>query len=62
MLKNVSFPKHLDNLLTNCITEEDNDLLKKIPSSEEIKETLLQMHDLKALGLNGFPTLFYKEF
>ena len=28
----VSFSDHLNNLMTNCITEEDNDLLKKIPS------------------------------
>lgn len=58
----VSFPEHLDNLMTNCITEEDNDLLKKIPSREEIKETLFHMHDLKAPSPDGFPALFYKEF
>ena len=58
----VSFLEHLDNLMANCITEEDNDLLMKIPSREEIKETLFQMHDLKASGPDGFPALFYKEF
>ena len=58
----VSFLEHLDNLMTNCITKEDNDLLMKIPSREEIKETLFQMHDLKAPSPDGFPALFYKEF
>ena len=55
----VSFLEHLDNLMTNCIIEEDNDLLMKIPSREEIKETLFQMHDLKAPRPDGFPALFY---
>lgn len=58
----MSFSEHLNNLMTNCITEEDNDLLKKIPFSDEIKETLFHMHDLKAPSPDGFPALFYKEF
>ena len=58
----VSFPKHLNNLLTNCIFEEQNLSLKRIQTLEEIRETLFQMQDLKAPGLDGFPALFYKEF
>lgn len=44
-----------------CITEEENDVLKKIPSLEEIKAVLFEMKDQKALGLDGFPALFYKQ-
>lgn len=33
-----------------------------IPTLEQIKSTLFQMHDLKASSLDGFPALFYKEF
>lgn len=48
--------------MTSCISKEENSLLKKIPSQEAIKETLFQIQDLKALGPDGFPALFYKEF
>nr|XP_023895077.1 uncharacterized protein LOC112006991 [Quercus suber] len=44
----VNFPEHLDNLLTSCITEEENSMLKKVPTREEIKETLFQMQNLKS--------------
>lgn len=36
----VSFPAHLDNLLTSCISEMENLSLKIILTLEEIKETL----------------------
>lgn len=58
----VFFPKHLDNLISPCITEEENSILQNIPTPEEIKATLFQMQDLKAPGLDGFPALYYKEF
>lgn len=60
--EDVAFPEQLENLLPNGIFEEENTLLRSIPSSEEIKETFFQMHDTKASGPDGFPTLFYKEF
>ena len=56
------FPEHLDNLLTSCITKEENSILKKVPTREEIKETLFQMQNLKAPGPSGFHAFFYKEF
>ena len=56
------FPEHLDNLLTSCIIEEENSILKKVPTREKIKETLFQMQNLKAPGLNGLHAFFYKEF
>lgn len=58
----VFFPKHLDNLISPCITEEENSILQNIPTPEEIKATLFQMQDLKAPSLDGFPALYYKEF
>ena len=57
--ENVSF---LENLMTSCITEEENVVLKKIPTRDEIKENLFQMQDRKALGPDGFLALSYKEF
>lgn len=62
MEEEVSFPDHLENLILLCITEEENATLRNIPIPEEIKATLFQMQDMKALGSDGFPFLFYKEF
>lgn len=39
----ISFPEHLEHLVLPCITEEENDVLKKIPSPEEIKAVLFEM-------------------
>ena len=44
-----------------CINENENANLLAIPSPEEIKSTLFQMQDLKVLGPDGFPVLFYKQ-
>lgn len=57
-----SFPPHLEHLVLPCITEDDNTELSKIPTPEEIKSTLFSMHDLKALGPDGYPAIFYKQF
>ena len=58
----VDFPKNLDNLITPCITEEENTELCRIPTQSEIKKELFQMQSLKAPGLDGFPVLFYKKY
>ena len=39
----VTFPEQLDNLIPHCIFEEENTILRKIPTLEKIKETLFQM-------------------
>ena len=57
-----TFLEDFDNLLSQCITEEENSILKTIPSPKEIKDTLFQMQDLKAPSPNSFPALFYKDF
>lgn len=48
--------------MPNCISEEENTILRSIPSLEEIKDTLFQMHDIKTPGPDGFLALVYKEF
>ena len=52
----------MDDLVNPCISDMENQLLCSIPFLEDIKNTLLQMSDLKALGPEGFPLLFYKEY
>lgn len=59
--EDIDFPEHLEHLILPCITEEENEMLERIPSPEEIKDTLFQMQDLKAPGPDGFPVLFYKQ-
>ncbi|XP_075670376.1 uncharacterized protein LOC142640172 [Castanea sativa] len=58
----VSFLNDLDNLIPPCITKTENLLLRKVLMPEEIKSTIFNMHDTKAPGPNGFPSLFYKKY
>ena len=57
----ICFPEHLEHLILPCITKEENESLQSIPSPEEIKAALFQMHDLNAPGLDGFPPFFYQK-
>ena len=57
----ISFPEHLEHLVLPCITEEENVVLEKIPSLEEIKAVLFEMQDQKAPSPDGFSALFYKQ-
>jgi hypothetical protein len=49
-------------LFDNCITTEENDYLCIIPSEQEIFSVLSNIGSTKALGSNGFTTLFYKKY
>ena len=58
----VDFLENLDNLITPCITEEENIELCRVPTQSEIKKELFQMQTLKAPGPDGFPLLLYKKY
>lgn len=58
----VDFASHLENIITPSITQQENNILSSIPTLEPIKNTLFQMKDLKSLGPDGFPVLFYKQY
>ncbi|KAL3618558.1 hypothetical protein CASFOL_037640 [Castilleja foliolosa] len=47
------FPKNLDNLMTTCITSEDNAILTAIPSNDEIKKVLFSFAKFKSPGPDG---------
>ncbi|KAA3453778.1 reverse transcriptase [Gossypium australe] len=47
--------------IKRCITEEDNQFLMAPYTEEEIKATTFGMRPIKALGEDGFPTIFYKK-
>ena len=57
----VDFPENLDNLITPCITKEENTELCGVPTQSEMKNELFQMQTLKAPRPDGFPVLFYKK-
>ncbi|XP_026384489.1 uncharacterized protein LOC113280061 [Papaver somniferum] len=50
----------LMNLLPPCITEADNESLTRMPTEEEIYNTLKQMHPWKAPGPDRFPPGFFQ--
>lgn len=57
-----SYSQDLEDLINPCITDEENNLLTKIPSEEEIKDSIWSLHPLKSLGPYGFFGIFYRKF
>lgn len=43
------------------ITEDENENISRIPTQEEIKDTIFAMAPLKAPSPNSLPVLFYKK-
>lgn len=43
------------------VSKEENENISRPPSLDEIKEVNFVMHQLKALGPDGFPMLFYHK-
>lgn len=49
-------------MIPNLVSNEDNDLLSKLPSMEEIKNAVFSMNGNGAPGPNGFGGFFYQHF
>lgn len=49
----------LRDLEVNCITQEDNLDLMRMPSVEEIIDAVWNLHPLKSPGPDGFSGIFY---
>ena len=60
--QDLSFLENLDNLLQPCITQEENDLLRRCPTPEEIKSAIFEINPLKSPGPDGMPGLFFKHY
>lgn len=58
---NPIIPDDLEQLISPIITEEDNQLLNKIPTIAEIENIVKSMNSLKSPGPDGMPALFYKK-
>lgn len=50
----------VDEALRPCITEKQNEMLIKIPTSKEIKEATFAIHPDKAPGPDGFSASFFQ--
>ena len=57
-----SFLASLENLIPQCITDEDNEWLCRIPDYGEIKSAVFSLGSYKSSRLDGMPALFYKHY
>ena len=55
-------PPNLDGLIEPCISAQENNMLITMPSAEDIKRVVFEMHPLKAPGPDGMPGLFYRHY
>lgn len=59
--EDVDFPEDLENLVTQSISESENESLCQLPYAQEIKNALCEMPTLKPPRPDGLPVLFYKK-
>ena len=55
-------PLNLDGLIEPCILAQENEMLIDVPSANDIKRVVFEMHPLKAPRLDGMPELFYRHY
>lgn len=60
--ENPHVPKELARLFRKEISDQENVELCKVPTNEEIRKVVWEMHPLKAPGPDGLPALFYKHY
>lgn len=51
-----------DDLISCCVTNEENDNLMKVPLVEEIKEAIRDFHPLKSPRPDGFSGIFFRNY
>jgi len=52
----------LDKYIPLKVSDEDNDMLTAIPSSEEVKHAVFDLNGDAAPGPDGYPSYFYQHF
>lgn len=52
----------LGELVTRCISQKENSELIRIPSTEEVKQSIWDLHPLKSPGPYGFLGIFYRTY
>lgn len=53
--------QHVLNLITPCITDEENTKLLELPSEDEVKQVVFMMKPWAAPGNDGFQAGFYQQ-
>ena len=56
------FPTDLEGLVPPCISNQDNEQICQIPTRDEIKAVIFDMHLFKAPGPDGLPAFFFKQY
>ncbi|XP_026436380.1 uncharacterized protein LOC113334256 [Papaver somniferum] len=59
--QNVDVSEELLDVIPSVITNEDQEMLDSIPTTEEIKKIVFEMNSDSAPGPDGFPGSFYKS-
>ena len=57
-----SLPSNLNNLVSLTITVEENAELMRLPSMEEVKDTIWCLHPLKSPDPDGYQGIFYRHY
>ncbi|KAL5561445.1 hypothetical protein UlMin_031192 [Ulmus minor] len=52
----------LDNLISATMSDEQNNVLIRVPDEDEIRTTIFKMGSFKAAGPDGLPALFFKSY
>jgi hypothetical protein len=60
--ENPHVPEELARLFRKEISDEENVELCRVPTNEEIRKVVWEMHPLKAPGPDGLPALFDKHY
>ena len=56
------FLTDLEQLISPSISDAENADLCRIPTGQEIKAMIFEMHSQKAPGPDGLPALFYQRY
>ena len=59
---NPSIPNNLDGLISPSLSQDDIEMLTKIPTADEIKKVVFSMGSNKSPGADGMPALFFKFY
>ena len=56
------FPQDLEGLIKATISVKENDIIYRVPTEDEIRRVVFEMHPFKAPGPDGLPGLFYRHY
>lgn len=57
-----TIPEEFNDLGQKVVTDQENANLIRIPTEEEIKDSIRKLHPLKSPGPDGYPEIFYRNY